>query len=74
MAENTSPRMIALKAMSDASKSSSGLLPPEAWERLVNVAWDSQSQLGDRRRTIAQLTEILDEYARLVPEVTNEDS
>jgi hypothetical protein len=69
MPENTSPRMIALQAMTEASKASTGFLPPEAWERLINVAWDSQSQLGDRRKTTADLTKILDSYARLVPEV-----
>jgi len=69
MSENTSPRLIALQAMTEASKVSTGFLPAEAWERLINVAWDSQTQLGDRRKTTADLTKILDSYARLVPEV-----
>lgn len=69
MPENTSPRLIALQAMTKASKASTGFLPPAAWERLINVAWDSQTQLGDRRKTTADLTKILDSYARLVPEV-----
>jgi len=68
-----SARITAIEAIEESRKSSTQLISSDAWEKLVNIAWDNQSAPGDRRRIRAELVSVLDAEAQAVEE-TGEDN
>lgn len=60
-----SPRQEALYAILETSASLDRVLIDEvAWERLITLAWDNRSHVGDRREIRRQIRNILIESDR----------